>query len=114
MDYYKGTFQETWINDGNSKESKVICSFGIMLTEMVSNKPDRKEPKVEQKWKRAEESGRFLAPRSRERNMGWWMKVILLVFWDGLLLYMIVGTLIVPVYGAAFIAVVSIYLGYNL
>ena len=46
--------------------------------------------------------------------MGWWMKVILLVFWDGLLLYMIVGTLIVPVYGAAFIAVVSIYLGYNL
>ena len=42
------------------------------------------------------------------------MTVTMLLIWDGVLLYMIVKCLIEPVYGAAFIAVLSIYLGYQL
>lgn len=43
-----------------------------------------------------------------------WITVGVLLAWDGLLLYMIVECLIAPVYGAAFVAVVSCYLGYHL
>lgn len=62
--------------------------------------------------------GRFLTgsrrPPLRRRKIGRWLTVTLLLAWDGLLLYMILDCLIEPVYGAAFVAVVSIYLGYQL
>lgn len=50
----------------------------------------------------------------RPGRIGRWLTVTVLLAWDGLLLYMIVHCLIEPVYGAAFVAVVSIYLGYQL
>ena len=63
-------------------------------------------------------AGRFLhkreAGQQRRRRIGHWMTVTMLLIWDGVLLYMIVKCLIEPVYGAAFIAVLSIYLGYQL
>ena len=40
--------------------------------------------------------------------------VTVLLLWDGLLLYMIVQCLIDGVYGAVFVAVISVYLGYHL
>ena len=43
-----------------------------------------------------------------------WVTVMVLLLWDGLLLYMIVRCLIEPVYGAAFVGAVSMYLGYQL
>lgn len=43
-----------------------------------------------------------------------WITVGVMLAWDGLLLYMIVECLIEPVYGAAFVAVVSCYMGYHL
>lgn len=42
------------------------------------------------------------------------LSVIFLVVWDGVLLYMIAQSLIVPVYGAAFVVVLSVYLGNKL
>ena len=68
-------------------------------------------------WDR-NEKGRFLNNGShqaaRHKKRGGYLSVILLLAWDGLLLYMIVKCLIEPVYGAAFVAVVSIYLGNKL
>ena len=58
-------------------------------------------------------NGRFLRT-GRRGQMGRYLLVTVLLAWDGLLLYMIVRCLIEPVYGAAFVAVVSIYLGYKL
>ena len=62
--------------------------------------------------------GRFLVRTERKapgrRMVSRWLTITMLVAWDGLLLYMIVGCLIEPVYGAAFVAVVSVYLGYQL
>lgn len=70
------------------------------------------------KKKHRGESGRFLSVSHqrpvRHRSIGHWMTVTVLLAWDGLLLYMIVHCLIEPVYGAAFVAAVSIYLGYQL
>lgn len=66
------------------------------------------------KRKEMADRGRFLAAEYRERKPVRWLRISLLVLWDGVLLYMIVGCLIEPVYGAAFVAVVSMYLGYQL
>lgn len=55
-------------------------------------------------------AGRYLPGRRKGR----WMVAAVLLAWDGLLLYMIVRCLIVPVYGGIFIAAVSVYLGYQL
>lgn len=41
-----------------------------------------------------------------------YMMVTVLLLWDGLLLYMIIQCLIDRVYGAVFIAVISVYMGY--
>lgn len=62
------------------------------------------------------DTGRFLASghSHRYRRIARCLTVTILLAWDGLLLYMIVHCLIEPVYGAAFVAVVSIYLGYQL
>lgn len=64
---------------------------------------------------RSRERGRFLEESDskqsgRRKNRHWEMTVILL-FWDGLLIYMIGNDLIECVYGAVFVAAVSIYLG---
>ena len=67
---------------------------------------------------RQQNAGRFLTEKevrpARRRHTGRWLTVTMLLIWDGVLLYMIVKCLIEPVYGAAFIAVLSIYLGYQL
>lgn len=53
--------------------------------------------------------------RSREASRcRRYMTVLVLLAWDGLLLYMIVQCLIDGVYGAVFMAVISITLGYNM
>ena len=52
--------------------------------------------------------------RSGMRRCRRYMTVTVLLLWDGLLLYMIVRCLIDGVYGAVFMTVISIYLGYNL
>ena len=63
-------------------------------------------------------AGRFLPEQeirpARRRGGVRWLAVTMLLIWDGVLMYMIVRCLIEPVYGAAFIAVLSIYLGYQL
>ena len=43
-----------------------------------------------------------------------YMLVMVLLLWDGLLLYMIVQCLIDGIYGAAFMAVISFTLGYTM
>ena len=59
--------------------------------------------------------GRFLACQTgSRRSMHRWVTVMVLLLWDRLLLYMIVLCLIEPVYGAAFVGAVSMYLGYQL
>lgn len=69
--------------------------------------------------------GKYLLPQEqnaleREKRKGRklrrrrYMTVTVLLLWDGLLLYMIIHCLIDGVYGAAFIAVLSVYLGYTL
>lgn len=67
---------------------------------------------------RPQRAGRFLEEKegrpARRRRKGYWLTVTMLLIWNGVLLYMIVKCLIEPVYGAAFIAVLSIYLGYQL
>lgn len=76
------------------------------------------------KWEQ-EQGGRFLTEADRRavqrqrqyrqvRRIRRWMTVTVLLLWDGLLLYMIVRCLIEPVWGGAFVAVVSIYLGYRM
>ena len=74
---------------------------------------------MEQYRKKQEDTaGRFLRqPRrgaSRRGNIRQWLTVSILLAWDGLLVYMIVHCLIEPVYGAVFVAAVSVYLGYQL
>ena len=57
-------------------------------------------------------NGRYLAGgHHAARCPGKWMTVAVLLAWDGLLIYMIVRCLIEPVYGAVFVAAVSLYLG---
>lgn len=72
----------------------------------------------EERIRNMEECGRYLKKdrneRMRHRKPGKYLPVMLLLVWDGLLLYMIVECLIEPVYGAAFVAVVSVYLGNKL
>ena len=92
---------------------------GIMVANVMSNKPDGKERSVKEGNVRSrEECGRFLSDgrnrSAQKKKMGWCLTVILLLVWDGLLLYMIADCLIEPVYGAAFVAVVSVYFGNKL
>lgn len=67
--------------------------------------------------KRSEGGGRFLVRQRtghRIRRISRWLQITVLLAWDGLLLYMIIHCLIEPVYGAVFVAAVSIYLGYQI
>lgn len=67
--------------------------------------------------------GKFLSRADREalqrqrrssgiRRCRRYLTIMVLLLWDGLLLYMIVQCLIDGVYGAVFIAVLSVYMGY--
>ena len=92
---------------------------GIMVPYVMSNKPDGKERNLEdERNRRSNKGGRFENERQskavRHKNLIHHLMVIFLLTWDGLLLYMIVEYLIEPVYGAAFVAVVSVYLGKQL
>lgn len=80
----------------------------------MSNKTDRKELPMKEGIREKQEPGHFLARASRKGKYRRWMSAGLLLFGDGLLVYMIRASLIDPVYGAAFVAVVSINLGYQL
>ena len=53
-------------------------------------------------------------PTHRPKACGRWLRIAALLVWDGVLVYMIMHCLIEAVYGAVFIAVVSIYLGYQM
>ena len=90
----------------------------MMVSCVKSNKPDGKGRELKQdRTADLEQAGRFLNSRRRNvqsRNLIRCLSVIFLVVWDGVLLYMIARSLIVPVYGAAFVAVVSVYLGNKL
>ena len=65
------------------------------------------------------ETGRYLPNNTRHRkNMPIRLRqcvtVLVLLSWDGLLLYMIVRCLIDGVYGAVFMAVISVTMGYHM
>ena len=65
--------------------------------------------------RKAEKQGRYLAVRGRSPGrLCRWLRVAVLLVWDGVLLYMIAECLIDPVYGAVFVGVISIYLGSKL
>lgn len=51
---------------------------------------------------------------SRRLRRRRYLTVTVLLAWDGLLLYMIVHCLIDRIYGAVFIAVLSVYTGYKM
>ena len=68
----------------------------------------------DQKGKTPKPEGKFLKQPKIRRGIIGWLLIVLLLAWDGLLLNMILKELIEPVYGAAFVGVVSIYLGYQL
>ena len=92
---------------------------GIMVTNVMSNKSDGKERNLEDaKNRRRQRGGRFengsQSKTLRQKKLVRYLMVIVLLTWDGLLLYMIAECLIEPVYGAAFVAVVSVYLGNQL
>ena len=101
---------------------KKLIFAGIMVAEVVSNKADRKEsvmravnqqPNVPGgRYLTREDNRRFSAYR-RVRRCRRYLTVAVLLFWDGLLLYMIFRCFIVPVYGAVFVAAVSVCLGYQ-
>ena len=63
-------------------------------------------------------TGRFQTEQKPRTGQGRypirWITVTVLLAWDGLLLYMIVGCLVEPVYGAVLLAMVSVCLGYQL
>ena len=90
----------------------IMLGFGIIVSDIASDKADRKEQLMEQE--REKTNGRYLSRRYRGIRFRKYLSVLVLLVWDGLLLYMIVDCLIEPVYGAAFVAVISVYLGYQI
>lgn len=75
--------------------------------------------------RKVQPAGRFLreadrmemARQTRSRHLRRrrrWVSVTLLLLWDGMLLYLILRCWIVPVWGGVFVAVVSVYLGYQM
>ena len=94
------------------QNTEIIVGFGIIVSDIASDKADRKEQLMEQE--REKTNGRYLSRRYRATRIRKGLAVLVLLVWDGLLLYMIVDCLIEPVYGAAFVAVISVYLGYQI
>lgn len=65
--------------------------------------------------RKSRSAGCYLTPGERNRvRYRRVLMITMLLIWDGVLLYMIVKCLIEAVYGAAFVAAISIYLGYQL
>ena len=64
----------------------------------------------QREWQRMQRQNQSRRIRRRKQILA----VMVLLLWDGLLLYMIVSCLIEAVYGAVFIAVISIYMGYQM
>ena len=89
-----------------------VSGFEMIVSDIASDKTDRKEQLMEQEQRKT--NGRYLSRRYWGTGRGKWLAVLVLLAWDGLLLYMIVDCLIELVYGAAFVAVVSVYLGYKI
>ena len=96
-----------------------------ILSEFMSNKADRKGHTVKNKGTQIEYLGKYLTRTDREalkhqrcssaaKRTRRHMTVMVLLLWDGLLLYMIVKCLIDGVYGAAFMAVISVTMGYHM
>ena len=96
-----------------------------ILSEFMSNKADGKEHAVKRKEKQIQYPGKYLSRADREamqrqrrgsaaKRTRRYMTVTVLLLWDGLLLYMIVKCLIDGVYGAAFMAVILVTLGYHM
>lgn len=96
-----------------------------ILSEFMSNKADGKGPTVKRKEKQIEYPGKYLSRTDREalkrqrcgraaKRTRRYMTVTVLLLWDGLLLYMIVKCLIDGVYGAVFMAVISVTMGYHM
>lgn len=53
--------------------------------------------------------------RRRKRNpWGRCVMVVILLLWDGTILYMILHCLIAPAWGAVFMSVLSVYMGYQI
>ena len=106
------TVQDNWNYSEKFQNTEILEDFGIMVSDIASDKADRKEQMMEQEQEKT--NGRYLSRRYRGRRVRKCLAVLVLLVWDGLLLYMIVDCLIEPVYGAAFVAVVSVYLGYQI
>ena len=94
------------------QNTEIIVDFGIIVSDIASDKADRKEQLMEQE--REKTNGRYLSRRYRATRIRKGLAVLVLLIWDGLLLYMIADCLIEPVCGAAFVAVISVYLGYQI
>ena len=80
---------------------------------------------MKQKEANSPQPGKFLTHQDREwmqrqnrsrkiRQRKRLLAVMVLLLWDGLLLYMIVSYRIEASYGALFVAVISIYTGYQM
>ena len=69
---------------------------------------------MKQENRKIREEGRYLARPSRRIRPGRGFAAAVMLLWDGLLLYMIGADLIEPVYGAAFVGVISVWLGYKI
>ena len=69
---------------------------------------------MEEENRKKNTHGRYLTTVRTGGRICRWVRVAVLMVWDGVLLYMIAQCLIVPVYGAAFVGVISIYLGLEL
>ena len=98
-----------------SKKDKDLLDFTDILSNIASYKSDRKERSMEKEDSQCPgRKGKYLPVGHRKTRAGRWIAGIMLLFWDGLLLYMIAENLIDPVYGAAFTAAVSVYFGYKI
>ena len=92
-----------------------LCLAGIIITQIVSDKADRKEREMDDGNRKRRLQGRYLTDRRLPGSgLCRWLRLTVLLVWDGVLLYMIADCLISPVYGAAFVGVISIYLGFRL
>ena len=69
---------------------------------------------MEEENRKKHTHGRYLTAVRSGGGICRWVRVAVLLVWDGVLLYMIAQCLIVPIYGAVFVGVISICLGLEL
>ena len=80
------------------------------MKQKEANSPQPGKFLNQQDWEWMRRQNRSRKIRQRKRLF----TVLVLLLWDGLLLYMIVSCRIEAVYGAVFVAVISIYTGYQM